>query len=114
MRPTPETFYDFDRACLEYEKEFDEARRSNKEAPTPSVLTSKWGRTAQRDELKPCPFCGTKAISQGRLANNWTEEQWRIQCGNPFCLVMCVTQTFALFDDAVRAWESRRTAEETE
>ena len=73
-----------------------------------------WGATQQRDDLKPCPFCGTKAISQGRLADNSTEQQWRIQCGNPFCTVQCVTNTFADYNDAVGAWESRAGAQEGE
>lgn len=75
-------------------------------APT-TPATPKWGGTQQRDDLKPCPFCGTRAVSQGRLADNSTEQQWRIMCGNPFCTMQCMTHTCASFSDAVRNWESR-------
>lgn len=82
-------------------REIPEAIMSAMDTPT------KWGGTQQRDELFPCPFCGTNAISQGRLADNSTEQQWRIQCGNPFCTVKCITQTCASYDDAVKFWQDR-------
>ncbi len=69
--------------------------------------TSKWGETRQRDDLKPCPFCGTKAIQQGRLADNSTQQQWRIQCGNPFCTVQCVTNVCASITNAEDFWQER-------
>ncbi len=62
----------------------------------------------QRDDLKPCPFCDTAAIEQGRTtAESSTAVQWRIQCGNPFCLMECRTHLFAALRDAVKAWEER-------
>lgn len=64
--------------------------------------------TVQRNDLKPCPFCGTKAIEQGRTSDiSESATQWRIQCGNPFCEVVCQTQVFAGLSNAERAWQER-------
>ena len=60
----------------------------------------KWAYTKQRDELKPCPFCATAAIEQGKLADNSTDMHFRISCGNPFCSLDCATHTFAALKDA--------------
>lgn len=70
------------------------------------VADSAW-TTAQRDDLKPCPFCGTKAIEQGRTANSDTSTQWRIQCGNPFCDITCQSHVFAALSQAENAWQER-------
>jgi hypothetical protein len=67
---------------------------------------SMWA-TSQRNDLKPCPFCGTKAIEQGRIAESDTATQWRIQCGNPFCECDCKTHIFAAKCQAEEAWELR-------
>lgn len=64
--------------------------------------------TQQRDDLKPCPFCGTRAIEQGRMSESATATQWRIQCGNPFCQMVCQTQIFAARENAERVWEDRQ------
>lgn len=74
--------------------------------PDPTERLNNWS-TAQRDDLKPCPFCGTKAIEQGRLAESDTATQWRIQCGNPFCEAVCQTRVFAALSDAERVWQDR-------
>lgn len=63
--------------------------------------------TAQRDDLNPCPFCGTKAIEQARMADSDTATQWQIQCGNPFCEVICRTHICAALSDAERIWQER-------
>jgi len=63
--------------------------------------------TKQRDDLTTCPFCATAAIEQGRMAESDTTTQWRIQCGNPFCEVVCQTRIFAALSDAERAWQER-------
>jgi hypothetical protein len=66
----------------------------------------KW-TTVQRNELKPCPFCGTKAIEQGRMAESDTATQWRIQCGNPFCEAVCQTNVCASLSQAEAIWQER-------
>lgn len=66
-----------------------------------------WAYTKQRDELKPCPFCGTKAIEQGKLADNTTDMHFRISCGNPFCALDCATHVFADLGNAADAWQAR-------
>lgn len=69
-------------------------------------MDEKWS-TQQRNDLATCPFCGTAAIEQGRMAESDTATQWRIQCGNPFCEVVCQTYVFAALSDAERAWQDR-------
>lgn len=79
-------------------------------APKPSDAMShpkKWAHTKQRNDLKVCPFCGTKAIEQARLADNTTDMHWRISCGNPFCELDCATKIFAAKADAERVWQER-------
>jgi hypothetical protein len=66
-----------------------------------------WTGTKQRDDLKNCPFCDTAAVQQVRLADNSTDMQWRIGCGNPFCLVEPNTPPFAALKDAEWAWQDR-------
>ncbi len=68
--------------------------------------TSEW-TTAQRDDLEPCPFCGTKAIERARMADSDTATQWEIQCGNPFCDLVCKTHICAGKEQAEKAWQLR-------
>lgn len=68
--------------------------------------TASW-TAVQRNDLKPCPFCGTRVIEQGRMAESSTATQWRIQCGNPFCAVVCRTNICASLADAERIWQER-------
>ncbi len=70
--------------------------------------------TKQRGDLKTCPFCGTAAIEQGREAESDTGMQWRIQCGNPFCELVCQTHVFAALPDAERAWQEREAITEAD
>jgi len=67
----------------------------------------KWTGTKQRDDLKTCPFCGTKAIQQCRLADNSTDMHWRILCGNPFCFAICNSGCNAVLKDAEGVWQER-------
>lgn len=67
----------------------------------------KWAGTKQRDDLKRCPWCGTQAVQQVRLADNETDMQFRIGCGNSFCAVAPNTQPFAALEDAECAWQER-------
>lgn len=66
-----------------------------------------WTGTKQRDDLKPCPFCGTKAVQQVKLANSDTDVNYRIGCGNSFCNVEPNTPPHAALHNAEIAWESR-------
>jgi len=63
--------------------------------------------TQQRDDLKPCPFCATRVIEQGRMSDSDTSTQWRIECGNPYCETDCRTWIFASLSQAEEAWERR-------
>lgn len=66
-----------------------------------------WTGTKQRDDLKTCPFCNTRAVQQVRLADNTTSMQFRIGCGNSFCLVEPNTPPLAALKDAEWAWQDR-------
>lgn len=68
---------------------------------------SKWTGTKHRNDLKACPFCGDKAVQQVRLAENDTNMQFRIGCGNVFCSVEPNTPPNAYLDAAEWAWEGR-------
>lgn len=68
---------------------------------------SDWHGTKQRDDLKPCPFCGGKAVQQVRLATSDTGMNWRIGCGNPFCAVEPNTPPNASLQNAEEAWQER-------
>lgn len=77
----------------------------------PSRNRVEWVGTKQRDDLKTCPFCGTKALQQVRLADSKTDTQYRIICGNAFCLVDVKTPPLAALKDAELAWQDREPAE---
>ncbi len=70
-------------------------------------MSNKWHGTKQRDDLKTCPFCGTKAVQQVRLADSDTEMNWRVGCGNAFCAVEPNTPPYAALADAEGAWQGR-------
>jgi hypothetical protein len=74
---------------------------------------SEWAHTRQRNDLKICPFCGTAAIEQARLADNTTMMHWRISCGNPFCNLQCATNVCADKLNAEHFWEERAASPET-
>lgn len=62
-----------------------------------------WKTIVQRDDLKTCPFCNTRAIQQLNAAKTLH----RISCGNPFCEMDCRTQPFAELAAAEAAWQER-------
>lgn len=66
-----------------------------------------WTGTKQRNELKPCPWCGTRAVQQVRLADSETDMQFRIGCGNSFCEMEPNTQAYAALTNAEWAWQDR-------
>ena len=51
----------------------------------------------QTRELKPCPFCGTQAVSQ-------KPDDDFIECG---CLCRAMTRGYRTYDEAVEAWNSK-------
>lgn len=62
--------------------------------------------TRQRDDLKGCPFCGTKAIEQAVPYASGT--LWRIMCGNPFCELDCATKPTNSLTQSEQVWEDRQ------
>jgi hypothetical protein len=71
------------------------------------IMPHKWTGTKQRNDLKRCPFCDTAAVQQVRLADSATDMQWRIGCGNSFCLVEPNTPPYAALTNAEHAWQDR-------
>jgi hypothetical protein len=71
-------------------------------------MAEKWAGTKQRDDLKTCPFCDTKAVQQVRLSDvSKTQMQFRIGCGNPCCFIYPTSQPFTVLRDAEWAWQER-------
>lgn len=61
-------------------------------------------------ELKPCPFCGGKAIRID--VNDCTGiEKWAVMCGNRDCPVSPITDAYAEKRNATIAWNRREGGE---
>lgn len=59
----------------------------------------------QREELKPCPFCGgAPRIEQGI---NEADQAWRIFCANPDCTVIVECQSGFTKEDNINRWNTR-------
>lgn len=76
-------------------------------------MTQKWAGTQQRNDLRPCPFCGTAAVQQCRLADSETDMQYRVACGNPFCEADPSTPPRPMLISAERIWNERQEYEAT-
>lgn len=70
-------------------------------------MSKSWTGTKQRNDLKTCPFCNSKAVQQVRLADSDTDMQFRIGCGNMFCFVEPNTPPSASLSNAEHDWEER-------
>ena len=55
----------------------------------------------ERDELKPCPFCGRKAILRHDSSGFYAK------CGNSMCSVMPTTWYFDEEEKVIEAWNRR-------
>lgn len=73
----------------------------------PRRAAPEWSGTKQRDDLKDCPFCGTRPVQQVRLATSETGVAYRIGCGNSFCGVEPNTPPCAALQNAEDAWQWR-------
>ena len=72
-------------------------------APTLTAAAPEdWKTIHQRDDLKGCPFCGTRAIEQ---RSNYGLV--RINCGNPFCMCRCTSGHVADLQQAEEMWQER-------
>lgn len=60
-----------------------------------------WLELKYEEELKPCPFCGSKAITYQ------VEGQHYVSCENADCIVCVDMNSFASEDDAIAAWNRR-------
>ena len=58
------------------------------------------------DELKPCPFCGGKAML---IANRYRHEQtsFFVKCSNEECEVIPETYENEIIDFVIKAWNRR-------
>lgn len=60
------------------------------------------------EELKPCPFCGSKAILRKvATGRNRSGYEYYIRCGNIHCPVYVHTLNRNTEDEAVEAWNMR-------
>lgn len=83
-------------------------RKANQQNPNVAVgrESSAW-TSRQRNDLKPCPFCGSQAMERARLYDNATATIWVIQCSNPFCMLICKTTECASLTNAEDLWQER-------
>jgi Lar family restriction alleviation protein len=61
----------------------------------------KWLDLEYKEELKPCPFCGTEA----RLISG-TEDHY-VVCRNNDCAAALVARSFSSEEEAIAAWNRR-------
>lgn len=55
----------------------------------------------EKDELKPCPFCGGRAILRRDSSGCY------VKCNNGMCKVMSTTWYYDKEDEAITAWNRR-------
>ena len=55
----------------------------------------------ERDELKPCPFCGERAILRRDSSGCY------VKCNNGMCKVMLTTWYYETEEEAITAWNRR-------
>lgn len=58
------------------------------------------------DKLKPCPFCGEKAVLQ-RYFDSYEEIAFYVTCSGEFCEVSPITNDFKTEQEAIDAWNKR-------
>lgn len=59
------------------------------------------------EELKPCPFCGGKAVTKEGKNHAKIHVHW-VECGNyQHCQVHCCTNQVGTEKQAIKIWETR-------
>ena len=58
------------------------------------------------DKLKPCPFCGEKAVLQ-RYFDSYEEIAFYVACSGESCEVSPITNDFKTEQEAIDAWNKR-------
>ena len=61
----------------------------------------------ERDKLKPCPFCGKKAVIRHGSCGYYAE------CDNGMCPVVPTTWYYNTEIGAINAWNTRRANDDT-
>ena len=74
---------------------------------THAIARLSWTGTQTRHDLRKCPFCGTTAVQQVRLADSDTNVQYRVACGNPFCEAEPATPPRPALVSAECIWNER-------
>ena len=64
--------------------------------------------TIRLTNLKPCPFCGGKA-----MLNSLYSDFHQVSCSNPLCKVLPQTWCYDTLEEAIEAWNWRYTDEQT-
>ena len=60
-------------------------------------------------KLKPCPFCGSKAITLTSVYSDLHQ----VGCSNLSCKVLPQTWDYDTLEEAIEAWNRRYTDEQT-
>lgn len=60
-----------------------------------------WLDLEYKEELKPCPFCGSSAS-----LHSGTEDH-EIVCSNPDCDAAFIARSFSSIEEAIAAWNRR-------
>ena len=60
------------------------------------------------EELKPCPFCGKKAIIT-KLVMGDKEEYFGVACSGWSCPTSSIIPNYTTEDEAIEAWNRRAT-----
>lgn len=65
------------------------------------ICRFKWLDLEYKEELKPCPFCGSEAS-----INSGTEDHY-VVCRNDDCAAALIARSFASAEEAIAAWNRR-------
>lgn len=66
------------------------------------------GNPSANTQLKPCPFCGGKAVYESVLVDRAVDEnRWGVGCSQEECIGFQWMQTFPRKRDAAAAWNRR-------
>ena len=58
------------------------------------------------EELKKCPFCGSKAYAY-KSKNFLGQEYWGIECESNECIVHTMVADYSTKEEAIEAWNKR-------
>jgi transcription elongation factor Elf1 len=79
----------------------------------PKPTPDQWEVTrVLRNDVAPCPFCGTTNISQITFKHPSWAWKYMLACENPGCLALAASQQQKNLDAAIDIWNKRAVADE--